>query len=295
MRVLLKFSFLLLILILPYSAQAQTEDDFFTLLENARTALETSADLTPIKTELAALKTVTLSDGRSVPINTAYWLALLEDADNTERAISQIDATLASRELPIAQPQPDARAQLEDVFSRFEIDTQFSIPFWQRILRWLGRWLQLFSNRGSGTVAGGALIIVAIIVTGLAILWTTRRLRGEISAESHLSPHSTDDLNLSAQSAFDNAERDAAQGDFRNAVRYLYLSALLSLDERDLLRFDRSKTNREYLRSIAGSEFAPTLHSVIDVFDRVWYGFRPIDPATFAYYRQQVADLQNRT
>jgi hypothetical protein len=294
MRVLFKISlFLLLILLLPISAQAQTEDDFFTLLETARIALAGASDLAPIRAQLAAIKTVTLADGRTVSIDTTYWIELL-DEDAVDRAVAQIDATLASRQLPQPQTQPDARAQLADVLTRFEIDTQFSVPLWQRVMRWLGRWLQIVTRAGSGQIAGGALIIVAIVVTGLVILWATRRLRGEISAESSLPLLLTDDPDLSAQSAFDNAQQSAEIGDYRSAVRFLYLSALLSLDERNLLRLDRSKTNREYLRSVAGSEFEPTLRRVIDVFDSVWYGFRPIDPATFDRYQQQVRSLLNR-
>lgn len=293
MRVLFKFSFLLFLLILPISAQAQTEDDFFVLLADARRAIDDAEDLSAIQADLAALETIMLSDSRRVPIDTTYWQNLLAEAD-TERIIAQIDATLASRQLPQPQPQPDARAQLESVFTRFEIDTNFSIPLWQRVLRWLGRWLQLLGDATGGRVAGGTLIVIAIAVTGFVIFWAVRRLRGEISAETHLPLLPTDDLDLTAQSAFDNAQQSADTGDYRTAVRYLYLSVLLSLDERDLLRFDRSKTNREYLRSVGDSEFAPTLRDVIDVFDRVWYGFRPIDSATFTHYRQQVSDLLQR-
>lgn len=301
MRALLKLSCLILLFCIPISAQAQESLDassrsaetFFTLLADARTAIDDADELTSIKDQLANLETVTLADGRTVPIDTSYWIDLLSDSD-TDRAISEIDATLASRQLSALEAQPDARAQLTDVLTRFEIDTQFSVPLWQRVVRWLGRWLQLLTNAGGGQVAGGVVILIGILVTPLIIWWSSRRLRGEISAESHLPYLPDDDPNLTAQSAFDNAQLSADTGDYRTAVRYLYLSALLSLDDRDLLRFDRSKTNREYLRSVADSEFAPTLHSVIDVFDRVWYGFRPIDSTTFAHYRQQVSDLLQR-
>ncbi len=294
MRVLPKLCLLLLVLIFPIVAKAQTETDFFTLLEEAQIALNTDGDLITIQEQLASIQSVTLADGRSVPLDTSYWVDLLDEPDS-EVVTAQIDALLASQQLPQSQAQPNARTQLEAVLSRFEIDTQFSVPIWQRVLRWLGRWLQRLSELGGGQAAGGVLIFAAIGVTGLVVFWAMRRLRGEISAESHLPLLPTDDHNLTAQAAFDNAQQNADTGDYRNAVRYLYLSALLSLDERDQLHFDRSKTNREYLRSIAGSEFAPTLRGVIDVFDRVWYGFRPIDSATFTHYRQQVRDLLKQT
>ena len=66
-------------------------------------------------------------------------------------------------------------------------------------------------------------------------------------------------------------------------------------EERQLLRYDRSKTNREYLRSVAGHpELADVLKEVVDVFDRVWYGYQSLDRATFETYRNRIADLRQQ-
>jgi hypothetical protein len=41
----------------------------------------------------------------------------------------------------------------------------------------------------------------------------------------------------------------SSEGDYRTAVRYLYLSLLLLLEEHGLLRYDRPLTDREYLQA----------------------------------------------
>jgi hypothetical protein len=65
------------------------------------------------------------------------------------------------------------------------------------------------------------------------------------------------------------------------------------LDEQGLLRYDRSRTNREYLRSISSKpELANPLRDVIDVFDRVWYGFESVDEETYQSYVKHVDDLR---
>jgi hypothetical protein len=75
----------------------------------------------------------------------------------------------------------------------------------------------------------------------------------------------------------------------------LYLSSLLVLDEQGLLRYDRSRTNREYLRSISSRpELAKPLRDVIDVFDRVWYGFEAVDEDTYKTYVEHVQELRER-
>jgi hypothetical protein len=100
---------------------------------------------------------------------------------------------------------------------------------------------------------------------------------------------------LTADTAFKKAQGLADAGDYRTAVRYLYLSSLLMLDERGLLRYDRSQTNREYLRSVAHlPQLAALLREVIEVFDRVWYGYYPLDEITYAEYATRVAELRQQ-
>jgi hypothetical protein len=99
---------------------------------------------------------------------------------------------------------------------------------------------------------------------------------------------------LTATQAMQRAQGLAENGDNRLAVRYLYLSALLQLEERGLLRYDRSRTNREYLRSIQGRpQLALMLQAVVEVFDRVWYGYQSIDNERFSQYLEQVNRLKD--
>jgi hypothetical protein len=91
------------------------------------------------------------------------------------------------------------------------------------------------------------------------------------------------------------AQALSMQGDYRSAIRYLYLSSLLLLDEQGLLRYDRSRTNREYLRSVSSRpELANPLRAVIDVFDRTWYGFEDVDEETYKSYVQHVDELREK-
>ncbi|HEX6033595.1 MAG TPA: DUF4129 domain-containing protein, partial [Anaerolineales bacterium] len=100
---------------------------------------------------------------------------------------------------------------------------------------------------------------------------------------------------LTSTGALKRAETLSMQGDYRNAIRYLYLSSLLVLDEQGLLRYDRSRTNREYLRSVSSKpELAKPLHDVIDVFDRVWYGFEKVDEQTYQSYVRHVDELREK-
>ncbi len=88
------------------------------------------------------------------------------------------------------------------------------------------------------------------------------------------------------------AVRSEASQDYRAAIRYLYLSSLLTLDERGLIRYDRTLTNREHLRQVADNQpLFDLLRPIVNVFDRVWYGFAPVDAALYQDFRQNVERL----
>ncbi|MEX1157933.1 MAG: DUF4129 domain-containing protein, partial [Thermomicrobiales bacterium] len=84
------------------------------------------------------------------------------------------------------------------------------------------------------------------------------------------------------------AERLFAAGEYRAALRLLYLATLIRWEEAGRLRFDRSLTNREVVARVSRQGDAGLLEQLsplVDRFDRVWYGGAPCtsdDYTTFA-------------
>jgi len=140
------------------------------------------------------------------------------------------------------------------------------------------------------------LIIAAVILFLLSLYFISRNLSRSLVREAQLAAENSDgDAALTSKGAMQRAQTLSGQGDYRNAVRYLYLSSLLILDEQGLLRYDRSRTNREYLRSISSKpQLANPLRDVIDVFDRVWYGFESVDDETYQSYVKHVDELREK-
>ena len=167
---------------------------------------------------------------------------------------------------------------------------------------WLVRfydWMEWISNRVlSATFRYGRvpLIVAAALLFVLSLLYISRSLSRSLVREAQLAAEgSDDDETLSSKGAMQRAHALSGQGDYRSAIRYLYLSSLLVLDEQGLLRYDRSRTNREYLRSISSKpELAKPLSDVIDVFDRVWYGYESVDEQTYQSYVGHVEKLREK-
>jgi hypothetical protein len=66
------------------------------------------------------------------------------------------------------------------------------------------------------------------------------------------------------------------QGDYALAVRLYYLAILKELSLRKLISWKKDKTNRQYLRELQPSPLAGAFQEATLIFERVWYGNRPL-------------------
>ncbi|MEI6502706.1 MAG: DUF4129 domain-containing protein, partial [Armatimonadota bacterium] len=83
------------------------------------------------------------------------------------------------------------------------------------------------------------------------------------------------------------ADAAAAKGDFAEALRRLYLALVRNLDRHDILRFDRSHTNYEYLRQARDHEaVAGPLAALTDRAEAIWYGHQQADRADYDLCRR---------
>jgi hypothetical protein len=139
-----------------------------------------------------------------------------------------------------------------------------------------------------------ALIVAGVMATGIAAYYLVRGLSDQ-RVRLDVPAAMTDDP-TTADMARERAAASEAASDYRNAVRYLYLSSLLMLDERGLIHYDRTLTNREHLRQVADkTQVAEALRPVVNTFDDVWYGFAPINELLYQEFRQDVDRLRQLT
>jgi hypothetical protein len=72
------------------------------------------------------------------------------------------------------------------------------------------------------------------------------------------------------------------RGEWRLALRALYLASLAHLAQRNLVTITRSKSNQDYLRELdrkahALPEVAQLFAENVSTFDCVWYGLHAVD------------------
>jgi len=82
--------------------------------------------------------------------------------------------------------------------------------------------------------------------------------------------------------------------DKRLAIRYRYIAALLSLNERDIINISPSATNATILRELKDSPFSSlssAFSHTVDVFHLSWFGFKDITDQGFFDFANSVNTL----
>lgn len=292
-------------------AQAQSSptalDDYVELIDAAEAALaqatpdEANAVLAEQTARLATVESVRYPSGEIVSV--APLLSADDDHPLTPyAALTRLRTMQAQLAAAPGDDIPGRLAILDSILARPEFNNPVSLL--ERIFIWLRdllqRWFPNLTFGGSRSldprifetilwVLGGVGVVTAIVLlTG----WIRKLAQSILNDAATTSRTLSGDLPRTAAEARQQAQDAAQSGAYRDAVRRLYLAALLHLAEAHLLSFDPSLTNLEVLARVRhDSPVRPFLEPVIATFDRVWYGMHEPDQATFDSYASAIDAL----
>jgi Domain of unknown function (DUF4129) len=244
-----------------------------------------------IERRLRGLDLVRLPDGSLIETSTS----LLAGALGTDRSSLVLVAAA------IDQLDADLRANLQGSFRASDLsalDVVLRDPRFhagespaQRFVDWIGeqasRLLSLLGAIGhtgniANTLVAAAFVLVAVAVAYLAARGALRRAIVEVRPSQE-----PNDEDLLSGGTRNRAGEFAMTGDYRAAFRYLFLAALLELQNRGLIELKPGATNRESLRERlklddqVGREIAQPLSQLVDAFDQIWYGHHSIDASMY--------------
>lgn len=291
-----------------------TYDGYWELVRNTRQAivqLEAEPDaairgqLNVLASQWEGVTVVEFPDKSLMQIDSSYLVAELKNdppdlgrLQNLFDALSRAHEEYPQKVFTIRDVEP-----LKEILARPEFQWQEAQTV--EMPDWLGDLLEGFFNLMEriafgvwNTLYHGRVFFItaAVLLFAFSLFYISRSLSRSLVREAQLASEGGDEDNvLTSKGAMQRAQTLSEKGDYRNAIRYLYLSSLLVLDEQGLLRYDRSRTNREYLRSISSKpDLMNPLRDVIDVFDRVWYGYESVDEKTYQSYIRHVDELREK-
>ena len=264
----------------------------------------------PVKWELTTA-------GRSYSLSAEPLRTLLRDAEKEKKPeIMAAKATaaadwaleLADQVNAYARAQthstPSARPALERILSQRDFASVSGPTRWdllrQRIVRWIFNLLERFFRQVGRYPIGARilfwLIVIAVVVwLALTLIryWTKRAVLEEL--------HSPDAVAFARTwQEWIRAAREAAQsGDFREAVHSTYWAGICYLEESGVVRKDRTRTPREYMKMVSnatqlagsGRTTRESLSALTTVLEQVWYGRRPASNQDFASAMRNVEGL----
>jgi hypothetical protein len=199
---------------------------------------------------------------------------------------------------------PSARSSLDRILSRREFGSVHGPTRWdllrQRVNRWIGNLLLRFFRQIGRYPVGAKILFWAIVVA--VVVWLAVALFRYWTRRARLEELQTPDSVAFVRTwqEWIHAAREAAtRGDFREAVHSTYWAGICSLEDSGVVRKDRSRTPREYMRLVSnatqlvvsGRNTREALSALTIVLEQVWYGRRPASNQDFTNAMQSIEAL----
>jgi LPXTG-motif cell wall-anchored protein len=149
--------------------------------------------------------------------------------------------------------------------------------------------------------------IIAVIVGGILVYYLRRRKAHMVVAQAvvtaapavNLADESLTADKLPESEWLALADELMTKGDFRFALRALYLAGLNHLSSRDLISLRRWKTGLDYRRELArrsrgNVELTGAFAGNVAIFEKGWYGRHDVDRETVELFARGLAALRLR-
>lgn len=251
---------------------------------------------------IASVREVQTDSGERLAVNNESLVKEFNAAaqDSQHLYISNsIPARLAALRAALADPPVSATdsdlAKLRDIYHQPPFAQNPVESYFRQLVRQFNQWLENLLNRSdtNTSIPSDLATLAGIFVTLAVAIAFVVVLRQNLAAEAELKTSADTETVTTSRAALSHAQKLAAAGDYRSAVRMLYLATLLLLDERGSLRYDKSLTNREYLRAVKNEPaVADALQPIVETFDKTWYGFENVTPEQFGEYEKRVNEVK---
>jgi hypothetical protein len=176
--------------------------------------------------------------------------------------------------------------------------------WWRRLWRWIADLLESAAEAASSLPAWLFWLIVGWLVLALAavlvhMLWTLYQListGGAASSAAWGRGRAAEILgirDLDYESVLAQGHVLAERGRFADAVRYLYVAAILGLERQGAVHVAPAKTNRDYLRELHSAvALRPLFQRMTERYELIAYGGAPADRASCAEMLANLEALQ---
>ena len=179
---------------------------------------------------------------------------------------------------------------------QYEKETIQGETWWDRFWDWFwNKYDDIMSTETGRTTMKIIYWFLGIAALAFFVLKVSKMNRLNLFSASPQSktPYTIEEENIHAIS-FDEAIQNALQeGNYRLAIRLVYLQNLKMLTDKDLIEWQLNKTNKDYLRELIPS-LQQSFKHITDVFEYAWYGHFTVTKEDFATLKENVLEFQKQ-
>jgi len=88
-------------------------------------------------------------------------------------------------------------------------------------------------------------------------------------------------------------DKAAAQGNFRLAVRLMYLRLLKTMSEKNIIRYQQDKTNFDYLSEIHSTGYYNNFFRITRNYEYSWYGKFDVGEDAYGIIKKEISQFEN--
>lgn len=220
-------------------------------------------------------------------------------------AIPSSRAETAAREsLRVDNRALDVRAPGDERFEAYEADDTYDYiretPPEEDQQSLIGRLLKAFLESITATAERRA--VVDVVLYGLVALAIGYGLLAIIRMEPRASKHRATSPGYQSDGLDERVKETAFEplidqaineGEYRSALRLMYLHGLQQLDRSDWINWRPDRTNLQYERSLTGTAVGPSFREATRIFDVVWYGDVRVRAAEFDDLRRPFDEVRD--
>jgi hypothetical protein len=129
------------------------------------------------------------------------------------------------------------------------------------------------------------LIVIILIVVALIVFLIVKNVgnnKGVKSGLGDISIHDVNPIEIPKTELELRLEKAIQEEDYRECVRIYFIYNMKMLVENNHIRWEKEKTNLDYLQEVYGKPFYGSFFNVVTLFEIVWYGEREMTKEQFA-------------
>lgn len=140
-------------------------------------------------------------------------------------------------------------------------------------------------SQPSNYFEGIGFVVITLIILGIIYaVFKNIEGRNDSKLQNDIDLDEIEDIEkVDLKSMFNNSVK---QEDYRLALRLKFLVILQKLSSQQIIKWKPDKTNRTYSREIQNIDLQKDFASVVQIFEKIWYGLFEIDKRSFNVFNE---------